>query len=112
MEAVLFVRLVTLTALVALPLAAVAQDASSSSAANAPLELTCNGRGVYQQKHADDNGTIGKVTDDRDWYSREETGGRVRVRFANGTGEISLQPPCRAAATNGCRSRSWTWARP
>jgi hypothetical protein len=88
-EATLLIRLIILAATAALPLSAVAQE-TSPPAANAPLELSCDGRGVYQQKHSDDNGTIGQVTDDRDWYSREETGGRVRVRFSNGAGEIKL----------------------
>jgi hypothetical protein len=54
------------------------------------LELTCDGRGVYQEKHSDDNGTIGNVLDDRDYDKRVETQGRVRLRFADGGGAMRM----------------------
>jgi hypothetical protein len=72
-------RRICFMAITAISLASPAQ--AQGPAPSEPLSLTCEGRGVYNERHSDDNGTIGNVLDDRDYYKRVETAGRISLKF-------------------------------
>lgn len=70
----------------AVALFASAQPAVSTAQDLGDLVLACDGAGVWTETVTDDNGTIGKFSDDTDTKHKRSASGRVTVRF---TGEFA-----------------------